>query len=147
MSVIGTILSGGLNKIVGSIGNVIDSVHTSAEEKAKLEQAKMQIELEARRAMVEINMEMEKAYMADLADLREQIKLELSSDDPYVRRARPTFMYIMYAVIVFNFVVPSVVTFWAIPLKQIEVPTDLWYIFGGMFLGYSYLRTKEKIGK
>lgn len=144
MGIIGTILSGGLNKIVGSIGNVIDSVHTSDEERAKLETAKMQIELEARRAMVEINMEMEKAYMADMDSLREQIKVELQSTDPFVRRSRPAFLWIMYLVIIYNFILQSILSMFNVAIKTIELPTDLWVVFGTGYLGYAYFRSKDK---
>jgi len=144
MGVLSTILSGGLNKLVGTVGGIIDGIHTSEEEKGQIALAKMQMELEFRRQSEELSASLEQAMMADLANLREQAKIELSSSDPWVRRARPFFLWIMYGVIAFNYIFPAVAMLFGVTMKAIEIPVDLWYVFGGSFLGYAYFRSKDK---
>ena len=69
---------------VRSIGDLIGQFHLSPEDKAKLQQATQ--ELEVRRD------ENEAARDEALAQIQSQnITAETKSDDPYVRRARPTF--------------------------------------------------------
>ena len=69
---------------VKSIGDLIGQFHLSPEDKAKLQQATQ--ELEVRRD------EIEAARDQALAQIQSQnITAETKSDDPYVRRARPTF--------------------------------------------------------
>lgn len=148
MGLLSSIISAPFGELIGKVGTIIDSLHTSQEEKLNLEMARLQIVLAAQQAERELQAKVEENYMKDLANLREQAKVELQSDDPFVRRSRPAFNWIIYSVIVFNYI--------ALPMVQyvtgnapapIELPYELWMVFGGGFLGYAYLRTKEKTNK
>jgi hypothetical protein len=89
----------------------------------------------------------------------EAISAEAKSEDSYVSRARPTFLYIMYVVIIFNFIfIPLSAQLCAIllllgvtdlnlstQLQPLVLPKEMWYLFGSGYLGYAGARTWEKI--
>lgn len=78
---------------------------------------------------------------------------EAQSADPWTSRARPSFLYVMYAMIL-----------WAIPMGIISawkpdaatainagmkaylggIPEELWWLFGSGYLGYTVVRSREK---
>lgn len=144
MGVFAKILSAPFGELIGRVGEVIDQIHTSGEEKLQAEFAKLQLQAAVREAERKAELEADKAYMADLANLREQIKVELQSEDAYVRRARPTFLYIFYLIIVCNYLVPIFAQLfpreWVI--SPVVIPQELWWVFGGGYLGYSFLRSR-----
>ena len=125
----------------GAIQRVVDRVlpeRVSAKEKLDLER--------------ELTLEM-------MSQSGAAIEAEAKSDDPYVKRARPTFLYIMYVVIIFNFILLPLLgqlAAIALALKLIEtnlttllqplnLPKEMWYLFGSGYLGYAGARTWEKI--
>lgn len=143
-----SLLSTGLDKVVSSVGSVLDNLFTSDDEKEKNKIALTQITLAAAQAEKDLAADLEKAYLDDVKDLRRQITVELQSQDAYVRRARPTFNYIFYAVLIFNYIfIPIYKVITGQALEVIDLPTELWTVFGVGFIGYGYLRTVEKTGK
>src|SRR6516162_9168848 len=83
---------------VKSIGDLIGQFHLSPEDKAKLQQVTQ--ELEVRRD------EIEAARDEALAQIQSQnITAETKSEDPYVRRARPTFLYVIIAAMAYSLIV------------------------------------------
>lgn len=72
-------------------------------------------------------------------DQRKLIRTALRSEDPYVRRARPTFLWLMYVVILVNFIILPVL---GKPL--LDLPNALYYLFGTAFLGYGAARSWDK---
>jgi hypothetical protein len=90
----------------------------------------------------------------------EEMKLQLSvilaeaqSPDPWTSRARPTFLYLIYSIIATE-VIGSIVGIWfpdqvfqaAKNLKDLlgAIPSDLWWLFGAGYLGYTGARSFEK---
>ena len=78
---------------------------------------------------------------------------EARSPDPWTSRARPSFLYIMYAVIVLCFAGGVVGIWWpdqvATAATNIEhllaaIPEDLWWLFGAGYLGYTGARSFDK---
>jgi hypothetical protein len=97
---------------------------------------------------------------AENQQLLEELKLQLSailaeaqSPDPWTSRARPTFLYLIY-VIILTEVVGSIIGIWfpdqvfqaAKNLKDLlsAIPSDLWWLFGAGYLGYTGARSFEK---
>jgi hypothetical protein len=87
------------------------------------------------------------------------IQEEAKSKDPWVSRARPTFLWIMYSVIIFNYMfipllgmIASFVaimfgkTFPANVFIPLELPSNLWDLFMYGYLGYVGFRTADKFG-
>jgi hypothetical protein len=150
MSIVGKILGGGFEKVVGSIGTVIDSLHTSKEEKALLENAKLQLVLAAQQAERELTVKLEEAYLADAANLREQVKLEVQSADWYVRRARPSIVWIGVVIVGFNLIgVPlgrMIASFWRpdVVVEPMLLPTEFWWTWVTTALGYGAMRSFDK---
>lgn len=78
---------------------------------------------------------------------------EAQSSDPWTSRARPTFLYLMYAVIVLAFVggilgiwFPSHVAQAADNIGRLlaAIPDSLWWLFGAGYLGYTGARSFDK---
>jgi len=124
-----------IDALIGPIGNLLDKIIPDplAREKAKLALLQLQGTQE---------MEALKTQMA-------AILAEAQSSDPWTSRARPSFLYVMYAIIL-----------WAIPMGLIAaaspatatgiangmngylagIPDSLWGLFGTGYLGYTAAR-------
>lgn len=81
------------------------------------------------------------------------IVAEAQSSDPWTSRARPSFMYVIYIVILLGVPMgvlsafhPEVATRIAEGFKAwlAAVPNELWTLFGVGYLGYTGARTFEK---
>ena len=129
-----------IDGIIGPIAGLLDKVipDPRAREQAKLELLKLEgtRELDAVRARLE----------AILAEAR--------STDPWTSRARPAFLYVMYALLL-----------WSIPMGLIAavqpgladaigrgmtgylngIPEPMWALFGTGYLGYTAARTWGKV--
>lgn len=78
---------------------------------------------------------------------------EAQSSDPWTSRARPTFLYLMYAIIVLAFA-GGIVGIWFpahvgraadnITRLLAAIPDSLWWLFGAGYLGYTGARSFEK---
>lgn len=92
----------------------------------------------------------------DLEELKTSLSAiisEAQSADPWTSRARPSYLYVMYTMIlgsipigilsVFN---PGAAAQIAIGMKAWlgAIPQDMWWMFGAGYLGYTHYRTKEK---
>lgn len=118
-----------LDKLLSSlpiVNNVLDRVlpsKLSNEEKAKL------------------------AHELDIELLRQRgsiLAAEASSEDKWTSRARPSFLYVVYAVIIFNYIILPLVGVLGISLPELVIPEALWNMFGMGYLGYVGGRTWEK---
>lgn len=93
----------------------------------------------------------------ELTELTERMKAivtEASSSDPWTSRARPSFMYVMYIMILasipmgiisaFN---PSIATAIAQGMKAwlAAIPSEFVQLFGVGYIGYAAARTVDKI--
>ena len=129
-----------LEAIVGPVSKLLDKIipDPQARDKAKLELLKLQGDQE----------------MANIAAQMQAIVAEANSSDPWTSRARPSFLYAMYALIL-----------WAIPMGLIAaadpqmakgigegmtaylrgIPEELYALFGTGYLGYTAARTWEKV--
>lgn len=128
-----------LDKLAGIFGgNIGDTVAKVASifkvppeqvEEHRFELDKLQAEMQSKlidSAMAEVN-----AASAN-------IQAEAKSGDAYTVRSRPTFLYVCYAVIIFNFIaVPIVQFFTHRPVGFINLPQELYWLFGAGYLGYT----------
>jgi hypothetical protein len=124
---------------VGVIGKVIDKVFPDPVQAAiaKAELVKLQQDGELK--------ELEIRMSAIIA--------EAQSQDPWTSRARPSFLYVMYALIlaaipmgVLHAYNPELAVSIATGLKAwLEaLPEELWWLFGAGYLGYTAARTIDK---
>ena len=129
--------------IAGVIGKVIDRAWPDPTQKAQalLELEKLKLDGTFR--------EMELSIKA--------ITTEAQSADPWTSRARPTFMYVFYGLIVSLVVIAPVLgiaapdqmsQFFANVKAGFEaIPEALWWTFSAGYLGYTGARTFEKRAK
>lgn len=85
------------------------------------------------------------------------IVAEAQSEDPWTSRARPSFMYVFYAVIIsLTIVAPIIGVFFPEAMAQFftnvaagfeAIPEPMWWTFTAGYLGYSGARTYEKYHK
>lgn len=100
---------------------------------------------------------LQKLVLANEAARAEQaakaIRLEARSKDPYVNRVRPTFLYVMYAVLLAAIPIgiisafdPSIAGNIAAGAKGWfgAVPESVWTLFGVGYLGYTGARSYDK---
>jgi hypothetical protein len=129
-----------LEAIVGPISKLLDKIipDPEARDRAKLELLKLQGDQE----------------MQTITAQMQAIVAEAQSSDPWTSRARPSFLYMMYALIL-----------WAIPMGLIAavrpemakgiadgmtaylrgIPEELYALFGTGYLGYTAARTWGKV--
>ena len=129
-----------LEAIVGPVSKLLDKIipDPQARDRAKLELLKLQGDQE----------------MATITAQMQAIVAEAQSTDPWTSRARPSFLYMMYALIL-----------WAIPMGLIAaadpamakgiadgmtaylrgIPEELYALFGTGYLGYTAARTWGKV--
>ncbi len=121
-----------------SIGDLIDQFHLSPEQKAQMQQAAQALE--------EQRDQIEAARDEALAEIQgENIRAETQSEDAYVRRARPTFLYVMILGIACSIILFPVLNLLAHRgLVVMEIPSAYLELFGVAFLGYTGARTWEK---
>ena len=81
------------------------------------------------------------------------IVAEANSQDPWTSRARPSFMYVMYALLLAALPMGVLFAFQPDTAQAVTdgvgrwlnaLPEELWWLFGAGYLGYSGARTFEK---
>ena len=129
-----------LDAVVGPVAKLLDKIipDPQARDRAKLELLKLQGDQE----------------MHAIGAQMQAIIAEAQSADPWTSRARPSFLYMMYALIL-----------WAIPMGLIAavqpgmakgiadgmtaylrgIPEELYALFGTGYLGYTAARTWGKV--
>ena len=129
-----------LEAIVGPVSKLLDKIipDPQARDRAKLELLKLQGDQE----------------MATITAQMQAIVAEAQSSDPWTGRARPSFLYMMYALVL-----------WSIPMGLIAaanpsmadgiargmtaylrgIPEELYALFGTGYLGYTAARTWGKV--
>lgn len=129
-----------LDAVIGPVAKLLDKIipDPQARDKAKLELLKLQGDQE----------------MQTIGAQMQAIVAEAQSTDPWTSRARPSFLYVMYALIL-----------WAVPMGLIAavqpgmakgiaegmtaylrgIPEELYALFGTGYLGYTAARTWGKV--
>jgi hypothetical protein len=129
-----------LDAIIAPVSKLLDRIipDPQARDRAKLELLKLQGDQEASAIAIQM----------------QAIVAEAQSPDPWTSRARPSFLYVMYALIL-----------WSIPMGLIAaakpdvasaigsgmtsylrgIPDELYTLFGTGYLGYTAARTWQKV--
>jgi hypothetical protein len=136
---IGGIVSGAASGIVGPIAGLIDKLFTSDKEREEAKARLLELQQTGELRALELQMS--------------AILAEANSTDPWTSRARPMFLYLMYAVIglcvgggILGIWWPDSVTVAAQNLTNLlgAIPEDLWWLFGAGYLGYTGARSFDK---
>ena len=133
------IIGGGLLKLGGTL---IDKLFPDPEQKARAQIELMKAEREG---------QLEEAKLQMSA-----ILAEAQSNDPWTSRARPSFMYVMYVLILACIPMGILAAFQPEVAGKIAegmktwlnaIPEELWTVFGIGYLGYTGARSFEKFKK
>jgi hypothetical protein len=133
---LGKIFGGGIEEVIGGIGDVVDNFHTSGEEKA----AAM---LEIEKLLQADRMKLQDSIQAELQAKERVIVAELQQGDNYTKRARPTVVYAGLGFIFFNYVIAPLF----LPEQAaLQLPVEFWAAWGGIVGTWSIGRSFEKKG-
>lgn len=105
------------------------------------------LEAQAEKDKRNYELEIEKLYFADTANLREQIKVELKSEDPFVRRARPAWLWGLLVMYIINYPVTFIIGWFVPDIAPQAIPYQVHMLAGALVGGYQYLRSVEKTGQ
>lgn len=131
----------GLGAAFGFAQSVVDRVIPDPAAKLQAQQALLQLQQQGEFKQIDAAMS--------------AITTEGGSSDPWTSRARPTFMYVFYGVIVALVIVaPAIGVFWPSQMKAFfdnvgagfrAIPEAMWATFTAGYLGYAGARAVEKI--
>lgn len=133
------IIGGGLLKLGSTI---LDKIFPDPEQRARAQIELMKAEKEGQLKEAQLQMS--------------AILAEASSNDPWTSRARPSFMYVMYILILACIPMGILAAFHPeVAIKISEgmkqwlsaIPEELWTVFGIGYLGYTGARSFEKFKK
>lgn len=129
------------------VGQIFDLGETIIDKLFQDEDAKKKARLKLARLQ-------QKGELAGLRERMKAIRMEAGSEDPWTSRARPTFMYVVYLVLVVNCVLMPGAAIWApehvgtyheaVGTGFGAIPGEVWATFTAGYLGYASLRTYEK---
>ena len=129
-----------IESLIGPIASLIDKIIPDKEARAK---AKLELlTLEGSHELKQIE--------ARLA----AIVAEATSTDPWTSRARPSFLYVMYAIILFSLPMGILAAFSPVAAQDIGsgitaylrgLPEELYALFGTGYLGYTAARQWGKV--
>lgn len=128
-----------LPAILPILGSVLDKAipDPEAREKAKADMARMHMDGSLRELEIQMS----------------AIVMEARSADPWTSRARPSFLYVMYAVIGLCFAGGIVGIWWPEQVTTAAqnianllgaIPEEMWWLFGAGYLGYTGARSFDK---
>jgi hypothetical protein len=129
-----------INGIIGPVADLIDKIipDPRARDAAKLELLKLQGGQEMESLRIQMS-----ALLAEAA-----------AADPWTSRARPSFLYVMYAIILWAIPMGLIASIWPKVAADIAngmngyltgIPDALWGLFGTGYLGYTAARQWGKI--
>ncbi|MCF8483444.1 MAG: holin family protein [Rhodospirillum sp.] len=139
---IGEAIAGAASGIVAPLANLVDKLFTSDDERNAAKLKLMELQQSGELKTLELQMS--------------AILAEANSKDPWTSRARPTFLYLMYGVIGLCFFGGILGIWWpdsvTVATQNITnllaaIPSDLWWLFGAGYLGYTGARSFDKRGK
>jgi hypothetical protein len=136
MDKLASILGGGLGSL---IKDTIGMFKLSPEKKAELQALVDQHEFELKIKQAELEAKLAEYQAREIEAASANIRAEAASGDKYTSRARPSFIYVMLAIFIANYM--------AFPLLGRDVlsfPESLFWLFGSCMLGYTGARTWEK---
>ena len=125
--------------VVDLLSKGIDRIFPDKVEREKAKVALLQAQQEGQLRELEISMS--------------AIIAEANAADPWTSRARPSFMYVMYILLLASLPMGVLSAFSPEAAKSIiegyegwlaAIPSDMWWLFGAGYLGYAGARTYEK---
>jgi esterase/lipase len=144
LSVLTEIIGGNVAEVVERIVGVFK---LSPAAKAEIEKAKQENIFELAKMQSDMESRVQEAMAREIEAASSNIRAEAASGDKYTSRARPTFLYLVYAILILQFIVAPVIRSFGVDFMAVELPTDLYWLFGSGYLGYTGARSWEKVGQ
>ena len=142
MSILGTLLGGGVGKLVKDI---VGTFKLSPEAKLEFEREISAREHELALKDKELEMLLLAAQTKEIETASANIRAEAQTGDAYTSRARPTFLYLVYVILGWNYIILPVIQMAASqPIQPILFPEELIWLFGSGYLGYTGARSWDK---
>lgn len=142
MSILGTLLGGGVGKLVKDI---VGTFKLSPEAKLEFEREIAAREHELRLKDYELEARLIETQAKEVEIASANIRAEAATGDKYTSRARPTFLYLFYTILSWNFIVLPIIQMASKqPIQPILFPEELVWLFGSGYLGYTGARSWDK---
>lgn len=119
--------------------DVVGTFKLSPDDKAKMQAAIDENQKEIQLAQLALETKAQDELAREIEAASANIRAEATNGDKYTSRARPSFIYVMLAILVANFIV-----FPLIGKAALVFPDALFWLFGSCMLGYTGARTWEK---
>lgn len=127
--------------LIPAVTSLLDKIIPDPEAKAK--------------AILELQKEQNQQALSELQISMSAILAEANSQDPWTSRARPSFLYLFYFVIIALVVIAPIVGVFKPESMSLffdnvgkgfnAIPEPMWWTFSAGYLGYTGTRTYEKI--
>jgi hypothetical protein len=136
-TLVSSLFSGGIQGVVDTAKGIIEEFHMSPEQKAE--------QLQKLAAAQQAAIDSARDYEVKLNDIAGQnIRADAASQDKFTERARPLFMYIIEAIIAWNYTGLRIVKIWVKDVGPAVLPADLLTLFGVCVTGYVFARSADK---
>lgn len=105
------------------------------------------------RAKHELIVLQQQGEFKELEERMHAIVAEAQSADPWTSRARPSFLYVMYALILSAVPMGFLTSYFPTEAAQVTagfnawlaaIPEPMWWLFGSGYLGYAVARSHDK---
>jgi hypothetical protein len=143
MSVISDLTSGAASGIFSGLGSMAKDLREAFVGK----EMTPELQVELQKKVMDLELAVTNSQMTMIA-------AEASSSDPWTSRARPSFMYVFYFMLLFIGITAPVIGIWYpqhmttffanVQLGLAAIPDSLYTLFGAGYLGYATARTVEK---
>lgn len=129
----GKILKGPIDSLLGSVGDIVDNLHMSGEEKAKAK-------IDLARLQNEFSLKLMEADYKFAQYQAETVQAEIASKSWLARNWRPILMLTFNYIILHNYVIAPL-----FGADYLPIPGDLWDLLKIGIGGYIVGRSAEKI--
>lgn len=136
-SILGGSLADAVSGIIGHF-KADPTVVAQAQAAAAANQAALQ------EKQLDLQAKLDEAVSNEVTAAAANIQAEAKSGDKYTSRARPTFMYIVEAVLAFNYIVIPLVHLFGRSVAPFALPDNVMYLFGVSITGYTAFRSFDK---
>jgi Holin of 3TMs, for gene-transfer release len=137
MPLLETILGSNLGQMVK---DVVGTFHLDPEKKAEFQAAVDANANAIALKQLDLQSKAEDELASEVEAASANIRAEAATGNTYTRSARPSFIYVMLVILLFNYIV--------VPFTHhtpVAFPDALFWLFGSCMLGYTGARTWEKV--
>lgn len=139
--------------LLGGVKDIIGAFKLDPTEKAKLEAIFEENKQIIRLKEIELQSKLQDQVALEIEQTSMNIRAEAQSADKWTSRARPTFLYVMYTIILMAIPMGILSVFRPVEAKQIAegfgmwlaaIPDELYWLFAAGYLGYTGARSVQE---